>query len=111
MGNGHEAHPPMQINPDSLELLPHADGCILRVRARPRSRREGIVGVHDGALKVAVHAAPEKGKANNAIAELLSAALRIKQSDVTLLSGHTAPDKRFLLRGVTPEEVRSRIRK
>ena len=94
---------------DSLELTPHAEGAILTVRATPGARREGILGPHGGALKVAVRAPREKGKANKAIAEVLSTALAVKQSEVTLLSGTTSPDKRFLVRGLTGEDVRSRL--
>lgn len=92
-----------------LEVEPHAEGCVLRIRAMPGARREGILGPHGGALKVAVRAPREKGKANKAIVKVLSTALRVKQSKVTLLSGTTSPDKRFLVRGLTDDDVRSRL--
>lgn len=101
----------MGMNAETLELRAHAEGCILPVRAQPGARREGVVGPHGGALKVAVRAAREKGKANKAIAGVLAATLGIRQADVTLLSGAAAPDKRFLVHGLGTEEVRSRLNK
>ena len=56
----------------------HAQGTILPVRAHPGARRNEIRGEHDGALRVSVTAAPEKGKANKAIIELLAEALGLR---------------------------------
>ena len=50
---------------DTLEL--HLSGVVLRVKAQPKARRNGIVGVHAGNLKVQVSAAPEHGKATEAV--------------------------------------------
>ena len=56
-------------------------------------------------LRVSVTQAPERGKANKAIIELLSRQLGVKKSQIELIAGQTAPQKRFLLRGVSIEEV------
>jgi uncharacterized protein (TIGR00251 family) len=92
-----------------IALSPHAGGTILPVKAQPGARKSAIAGVHAGALKVAVAAAPEKGKANAAIAALLVEALGCKASQVTLLAGAAARQKRFLIAGVTPEDLRQRL--
>ena len=55
-----------------IDLKPHAEGVILPVRAQPGSRRNEIRGEQNGFLKVCVTQSPEKGKANKAIAALLS---------------------------------------
>ena len=47
---------------DELELTPVAGGTRLRLRVKPGARKTAIVGVHGGALKVAVAAAPKKEK-------------------------------------------------
>ncbi len=92
-----------------LHLEPHADGTILPVRAQPGARRNEIRGVQDGQLKVCVTQSPERGKANKALIELLSKSLRLKKSQIELLSGETSHQKRFLVRGVTPDELTARI--
>ncbi len=42
---------------------------------------------------MAVAAAPEKGKANRAVIELLSLALNLPRSAVTIVSGESSEDK------------------
>ena len=74
-----------------IAAAPHARGTILPVLAHPASKREGILGERAGALRVAVTAAPEKGKANEAIQSvLLAEALGCKTSSIILLSGETS---------------------
>lgn len=89
----------------SITITSHPDGALLAVRAQPGARKTGVVGEHGGALKVAVTAPPEDGRANAALVEVLSDWLGVRRSAVELLSGHTSRDKRFLVRGVTPDEL------
>ncbi|MBL0871655.1 MAG: DUF167 domain-containing protein, partial [Phycisphaerales bacterium] len=51
-----------------------AGSAVVRVKAVPGSRREEIAGVLGDRLKVRVSAPPEKGKANDAIVELVTGA-------------------------------------
>jgi uncharacterized protein (TIGR00251 family) len=92
-----------------IAITDHAEGLILPVRARPGARRAGVQGEQNGALKVAVTAPPEDGRANQALAEALRAALGVKRSQVELLSGPTSRDKRFLIRGVARAELEKRV--
>jgi uncharacterized protein (TIGR00251 family) len=91
----------------ALTLTAHAEGTILVVRAQPGARRDAIVGTHAGALRVAVAAPPDKGKANAAIRQTLAAALDRKPRQVSLLSGEAHREKRFLIEGLDPEQLRS----
>jgi uncharacterized protein (TIGR00251 family) len=88
-----------------IAITEHAEGCILPVHAQPRARKAGILGEHAGALKVAVTAPPEDGRANEALVELLAKKLGLKRSQVTLLSGQTSREKRFLIEGVRKREL------
>lgn len=92
-----------------IALEPHAEGVILPVKAHAGARRNAIEGVHDGSLRVSVTQAPEKGKANKAIAELLAKALKLRKSQLELVSGETSPQKKFLIRGVTGKELTTKI--
>ena len=92
-----------------IALARHPDGTILPVVAQPGARKNAVVGERAGALRVAVSAAPERGKANAAIQEVLSEALGLRASQVGLLSGETSRTKRFLLAVISPDEVRARI--
>ena len=92
-----------------ITLTEHAEGCVLPVRAQPGARKAGVLGEQAGALKVAVTAPPEQGRANKALIEALRDALNLKRSQVELLSGETGRDKRFLVRGLTRAELHARL--
>lgn len=94
--------------PDPLPFSPCPEGTRIRLRVRPGARRTAIVGLHGGALKVSVCAAPERGRANEAVAELLAARLGIAPSAVRLIAGHGAPDKVVVV-PVPPEVARRRL--
>jgi uncharacterized protein (TIGR00251 family) len=94
-----------------ISIQEHREGWVLPVRAQPGARRTGVVGEQNGALKVAVAAPPERGKANKALAEALRDALGLKRSQVELIGGETSREKRFLVRGLTREELEARIAK
>lgn len=92
-----------------IALEPHPDGTVLPVRAHAGARRNELDGLQDGMLRVSVTQAPEKGKANKAIIEVISRRLGLRKSRLVLLSGETSRQKRFLVQGVTPEELSSAI--
>ena len=76
----------------SARALP---GARFEIRATPKARSNAV---EDGdVLKIRVTAAPEDGKANDAIRKLLAKALRVAPSRLTLLRGQTARDKLFQL--------------
>jgi uncharacterized protein (TIGR00251 family) len=94
----------------TVQVVDHAEGCVLAVRAQPGARRNAIVGAHAGMLKVAVTAPPDKGRANEAIVATLAQALGLKPAQIELLSGATSRQKKFLLRGVTADVIAERVR-
>jgi uncharacterized protein len=81
----------------------------LRLRVSPGAGRSEIVGRHGDAWKVRVSAAPERGRANDAVLALLSTRLGVPRSELTLLSGHTARDKVVELHGLSGEEAARRL--
>jgi uncharacterized protein (TIGR00251 family) len=82
---------------------------VLRVKAQPNARKDGILGEHAGMLKIGVTVAPEKGKANAAILEVLAEALGCRGSAVVMLSGETSREKRFLVVDLDPATLRQRL--
>ena len=93
-----------------IAITDHAEGLILPVRAQPGARKAGVLGEQGGALKVAVTAPPADGRANKALVEALRDLLNRKRSEVELLSGATSREKRFLIRGLSREELQQRLR-
>ncbi|QDT64176.1 DUF167 domain-containing protein [Calycomorphotria hydatis] len=92
-----------------VELTVTSDGIRLPVQARPSAKKNGILGVHDGRLKVAVTQAPEQGKANKAIVDVLAKLLGLKRSQIALQSGATSTQKNFIVTGVTQDELNARL--
>ena len=90
-----------------LEQSPQ--GVVIPVQAQPGARKNGVVGEHAGRLKVAVTQAPEKGKANQALIEVLADALGVKRSQITLVSGETSSKKKFLVSGIDLLQLHDKI--
>jgi uncharacterized protein (TIGR00251 family) len=88
-----------------IAITSHPEGALLAVRAQPGAKRNAVLGEQAGALKVAVTAPPEDGRANAALVEMLRDWLGVKRSQVELAGGLTNRNKTFLIRGVTFEEL------
>jgi uncharacterized protein len=81
----------------------------LRVRVIRGSTRPGIVGRHGEAWKVRVAAAPERGRANEAVLDLLAETLSLQRRDVSLVAGHRSRDKIVDVDGIGEDETRRRL--
>lgn len=90
-----------------LDLVTTNSGVILSVRTQPGSSKNRIIGEYGGRLKLAVTAAPEKGKANKAVIELLADTLRIHESSIHIISGESSRDKRVLIEGFILKDLKS----
>ena len=92
-----------------LNINDVAGGCVVSVKVVPGSSRDRIVGLLGDALKVATSAAPEKGKANAAVAGILAEALGVEKRSVELISSPSNPCKEFRINGLCAQEVRQRL--
>ena len=68
-------------------------GIIIKVKVQPKSSGDQVVGFQNDVLRVRVTAPPERGKANQALVELLSIALKVPKSTVRIIKGRTSRDK------------------
>jgi uncharacterized protein YggU (UPF0235/DUF167 family) len=75
----------------------------------PGAVRPGVVGRHGDAWKVRVAAAPERGKANEAVLQLLAETLAVPRASLTLVSGGGSRDKIVELAGLEPDEIERRL--
>jgi uncharacterized protein len=82
-----------------------ADGCMLTVRAHPGARKNGVTGIHAGAVKIALTAPPVDGKANEALITFLADALRLPRSRIALAAGATSRTKTVRITGKSAAEV------
>lgn len=88
------ARPKADLPPaEAVRALIDSEGR-LSVRVTPGARMEGIE-IAGGRLSAKVRAKPEDGKANEAVRDLLAAALQVAPSKVELLRGATSREKQF----------------
>lgn len=81
----------------------------LKIKVVPKSSRNAVAGWMGDTLKVCVNAAPEQGKANLAVQEVLTEALDLPKDQVLIASGHTSPRKTVEIAGISEAEVRRRL--
>ncbi len=82
--------------PDLTHLA--TPGTVLELRVTPKASRNEI-REEEGQIRVYVTTVPENGKANEAVVKLLSKALGVPKSRLTLIRGATSRDKAFRIEG------------
>jgi len=73
------------------------EAALLHVRVQPKARANAVKGWHGAALRVSVTAAPEDGKANRAVIDLLAETFDVAPSSINLVRGAASRDKWFRL--------------
>ena len=88
----------------------------LDIRVQPRASRNAIEvdgerpDVKPGAkIMVRVTAAPEGGKANDAVVALLAKRLRVPRRSVRIVRGHKSRNKRIRIEGISATKVSERF--
>ena len=85
------------------------DGVIFTAKVMPGSNRTAVCGLLDEILKIKVSAAPERGKANQCLIELLAKQLGVKKNAVSIISGKTKPIKHVQVLGISPETLLKKL--
>jgi uncharacterized protein (TIGR00251 family) len=101
------------MSPSYAFLRATVGGITLAVRAQPGAKKTAIIGIYgEGAtaqFKIAVHAPPIEGRANEALIAFLADTFSLPKNSVELISGELARSKVFLLRGITLETARTKL--
>ena len=92
-----------------VALVQTERGVELPVRAIPGASRNEIGGSREGALLVRITTAPEKGKANRAIIDLLAEVLDLRKKDLVLIRGVRHKNKCFLLQGAELSGIEQKL--
>jgi len=100
----------MSPSTTALELELGEASVAFDVRVAPRASRARAMGVHDGALKLALTKPPVDGAANAALVKLLSKALGVSKSRVRIAHGEHSRLKHIVVDTDAPDEVASRLR-
>jgi uncharacterized protein len=83
----------------------------LRLRVAPGASRSAVVGRHGDGWKVRVAAAPERGRANEALLDLLTETLAVPRTRLRVVSGKGSRDKIVELAGLEPAEIDERLQR
>jgi uncharacterized protein (TIGR00251 family) len=81
----------------------------IEIHLQPGAKKSEVIGLRDGVLWVRVAAPPEKGRANEALIELLSKLLAVPRRDLSLVRGLTSRQKVIAISGIEPEILKSKI--
>jgi hypothetical protein len=84
-------------------------GVVFVAKIVPGSSRTGVCGLLNGMLKIKISAAPEKGKANQALVGFLAKKLSVKKNAVSIISGQTNPVKQVQVLGISTETLLKKL--
>ena len=85
------------------------EGVVFTAKIVPGSSRTGVCGLLNGMLKIKISAAPEKGKANQALVGFLAKKLGVKKKTVSIISGQTNPVKQVQVLGISTETLLKKL--
>jgi uncharacterized protein len=85
------------------------DGCTVSVRVHPGARKNGVSGVHAGAVKISLTTPPVDGRANEALIAFVAEVLRVPRGRVNLVGGMTSRTKVLRITGKSAAEVQAAL--
>ncbi len=81
----------------------------LQVKVVPGASRNRVAGRYGEGVKVQVMAPPEKGKANEAVLDVLAEWLGVRPAQIRVESGQTQPRKVILVDGLSQQQLQTRL--
>jgi hypothetical protein len=81
----------------------------LRFHVVPNAKRDKVVGEHGDTIKIKLRAVAVEGKANSALCCFLAEELKISRRAIVLERGQKSRDKLIRIKGLSDNEVRSRL--
>lgn len=85
------------------------EGVTFGVKVIPRAKRDEIVGVENGVVKIRLNAPPVEGKANEALVRFLAERLGVARGNVEIVRGETTRNKVVRLRGIGIDKLKERL--
>jgi uncharacterized protein (TIGR00251 family) len=93
--------------PASIEQ--HGSDVLIRLKVVPGASRTQFAGLLGDRIKLRITAAPEAGKANKAVIQLLATRLGIKANQITIEAGHASAEKTVRIAGADADAVRAAL--
>jgi hypothetical protein len=89
------------------------EGVTLAIHAQPGAKKTAVTGVYgegrDAQLKIAVHAPPLEGRANQALIAFLAESFSVPRAKIELISGELSRSKVLLLKGAKLAQVNAAL--
>lgn len=82
----------------------------LKLFIQPNAKKNELIGLHNGALKVKIASPPVDGKANAELVEFLSEILGIPKRQIEILKGETGRNKSVEITGLSEAEVHAKLK-
>jgi uncharacterized protein len=92
-----------------VDIRDTESGATLAVKVHPRAKRNAVCGEVGGALKLALTAPPEEGRANEACIDLLAKLLDVPRSSITIAAGQSSRNKVIRVAGLRAEQVTEKL--
>jgi hypothetical protein len=81
------------------------------VQAQPRAKQNQVLRYADGVWHLRIAAPPVEGKANQELVKFLGEVLGISKTNLTIEKGLTAKRKVLVVKGMTQDQVVTRLEK
>ena len=81
-----------------LFINKNTKGIIFKVFLQPRASKNMIAGIYGDAIKIKLTAPPVNGAANRMCIKYLANILKVSQSKIEIISGHTSRTKHLLVK-------------
>jgi uncharacterized protein (TIGR00251 family) len=101
----------MSAAASDVQITERPGGIELTVKVVPGASRDRIMGSWGAALRVAVSAPPQAGRANNAVLKLLASTFGVERRAVGILSGQTQVIKRVGVSGLNAAQARAVLKR
>ena len=81
-----------------LFINKNTKGIIFKVFIQPRASKNMVAGIYGDAIKIKLTAPPVNGAANRMCIKYLANILKVPQSKIEIISGHTSRTKHLLVK-------------
>lgn len=92
-----------------IQVKESKKGLTFEIQVTPRASHSEIAGRQDGALKLKVTAQPVDGAANEACLKLLTKALKLRKSQLEILTGEKSRKKIVLVKDINKKDLEEKI--
>jgi len=92
-----------------LNIQTAEEGTRLEVKIQPSSKKDEIVGIIDGKLKIKLKAKPVEGEANRNCIIFLANLFNVSKSDIIIERGLKSRNKLILIKNLSIDKLKNKL--